>query len=144
MAKVKIIMAGGKVTEIPEGNLENFKRLNGSSIEQVVRPNQSYDEILAEIEDEEIIQDAVDVTDEEGGAEEVVDEVVDEVVEETAVEQITDETPATNIRMTELLNSDLDVLIMLGNEIAEKKGDSKFTKRNSKKTVAEYIMANDK
>lgn len=121
-------MTSGQVTEIPEGNLENFKRLNAASIEQVIRPNQSYDDILAEIEDEEIIQDAVEVVDEET---------------ETVVEKIVDENPSQEVREQELLNSDLDVLILLANEIAEKKGDEKFTRRNSKKTVAKYIMAND-
>ena len=113
MATVKFLMNNGTIAEMPEQNKENFKRLNGARIKmEVIEDERSYEEILEEIEEEDVVVEEVNDTDDR------------------------------NVRMDELMNSDKDVLLKLANEYATKNGDKLFNGRNGKKTLAEYITKN--
>ena len=65
MSSVKILLTNGLTTEVPESNLENFKRLNGNVIKQILSNNpQTYEEIISEVEGEDSIVEIVDGGDE--------------------------------------------------------------------------------
>lgn len=54
MSDVKILKTDGQIVTIPEANLENFRRLNGHMIKEIINENpQSYEDIVEEIEAED-------------------------------------------------------------------------------------------
>ena len=111
---ITVIMSNGIPTEIPAANLDNFKRLNGANIREVILENQTYDEILEEIEDEESV-----------------------------VEEITDSNLSDrDVRMNELMNSDKDVVRKLADEIAVKKEMKKVGHTAKQETLAKFILDN--
>jgi hypothetical protein len=111
-----VILTNGVPTEIPTENLDNFKRLNASKIREVILENQSYDDIIDEIDNEDS----------------VVEEITDEVVEPNAV------------RKNELMASDKDVVRMLADEISVKEGIPKVGHNAKQETLADFIIKNQK
>lgn len=113
MAQIKILLKSGQMTEIPEGNLDNFKRLCGHMIEKVVPngPIKSYEEILDDIENEDNI-----------------------------VTQISDD---GSDRLQELLSTDRELLKTLAEEIANRKGIEKPKGNAGKEKLANFIFANE-
>lgn len=112
MSTVKVILTSGQPTEFPEANLENFMRLNGHLVRDVIREdNRSYEEILDDIDSEEA--------------------VVTEV----------NESPR-DVRFNELMNSDRDVLFRLAVEIADKKDIKKPHHASGKEKLSNFILDN--
>ena len=114
MSEIKIIKTDGTTVSIPEANLENFRRLNGGSIKEVLYENtQSYEEILDEIENED-----------------VVERITAPIIE------------IHDLRKEELMSSDKDVLRKLADEIALRLKITKVHQASGVEKLADFIIKN--
>jgi len=114
MADVKILKTDNTFVTIPEENLENFRRLNGDSILEVLHENtQSLEEIMDTLDNEEVVV--------------------------KIVPPITDE---RKLRREELIHSDKDVLKKLANEIADRLKIDKLHHASGVEKLADFILEN--
>ena len=115
MSDVKILKTDNTFVTIPEENLENFRRLNGDSILEVIRENnQSYEEILDTIDNEDVVVKIVPPVNND-----------------------------RKLRKEELMHSDKDVLKLLASELADKKGVKKLHHAAGVEKLADFIMENE-